>query len=143
VDFFICNVDEACGITGERDLVNAINKLVDEYACPCAVVTMGSEGALLRQRKTTESYSQVDPRREPVRVLCKEIIDSPLIDTVGVGDAFCGGFLFEIVNRDLNPYSPDLPEAVRFGCACGSAALTVIGGSTFPGLAQVRECLID
>jgi len=51
VDFFICNATEAMGITGCTDLVDAINKIVDEYYCPCAIVTMGSEGALVRQKK--------------------------------------------------------------------------------------------
>ena len=134
VDFFICNQNEAIGISGESDLVDAIMTLGTKYECNCVVVTMGGEGALLMRRC-------IDLR--PVRVVCKDSLDHPIVDTIGVGDAFCAGFLHEVIAHNLSAESPELLEAVRFGCACGTAACTVSGGSNFPGHRIIRECLID
>lgn len=134
VDFFICNQNEAIGISGQTDLLDAVMTLANTFECNCVVVTLGGEGALLMRRC-------IDLR--PVRVLCKDSLDHGIVDTVGVGDAFCAGILHEIITKNLTPESPDLLEAVRFGCACGTAACTVSGGSNFPGHHTVRECLID
>ena len=134
VDFFICNATEAMGIAKVSDLVEATMLLAKDFGCNCVVVTMGAEGALLMRRCL---------ELRPVRVLCKDVLDSPITDTVGVGDAFCAGFLHEVVTKNLTAESPDIIEAVRYGCACGTAAMTVLGGSTFPGLASIRGCLID
>lgn len=134
VDFFICNQTEALGISGEADLVDAVMTLANKFQCNCVVVTLGGEGALIMRRC-------IDLR--PVRVLCKESLEHAIVDTVGVGDAFCAGFLHEVITKNLSAESPDLLEAVRFGCACGTAACTVSGGSNFPGHHTIRECLID
>jgi sugar/nucleoside kinase (ribokinase family) len=134
VDFFICNQNEAIGISGEPDLFDAVMKLAHTHECNCVVVTMGGEGALLMRRC-------VDLR--PVRVVCKDSLEHAIVDTIGVGDAFCAGFLHEVISKNLVAESPDVLEAVRFGCACGTAACTVSGGSNFPGHHTIRECLID
>jgi sugar/nucleoside kinase (ribokinase family) len=132
VDFFICNELEAFGITNERDIIAAAMNL--GKSCNCVIVTLGAEGALVMRKC-------IDLR--PVRVLCKDALEGFKVDTVGVGDAFCGGFLHEVIMNDLTPESPGIIDAVMFGCACGTAALTVLGGSTFPGLHTIRQCLID
>jgi sugar/nucleoside kinase (ribokinase family) len=134
VDFFICNQTEALGISGESDLLDAILTLSNKFECNCVVVTLGGEGALIMRRC-------IDLR--PVRVLCKESLEHAIVDTVGVGDAFCAGFIHEVIAKNLSAESPDLLEAVRYGCACGTAACTVSGGSNFPGHHTIRECLID
>ena len=134
VDFFVCNEVEAKGITNEDDLLDAARVLGTKFECNCVVVTMGAEGALLFRRC-------LDLR--PIRVLCKDFLETPLTDTIGVGDAFCAGFLHEVITRNLTAESPELIDAVRYGCACGTAACTVTGGSSFPGLNTIRECLID
>lgn len=134
VDFFVCNRTEALGITKETELESAIMTLGTKFQCNCVVVTLGAEGALILRRC-------LDLR--PVRVLCKDILEQPSVDTVGVGDAFCAGFLHEVIAKNLTAESPDVLEAVRYGCACGTAACTVSGGSSFPGLHVIRESLID
>jgi sugar/nucleoside kinase (ribokinase family) len=134
VDFFICNRFEALGISGEPDLLDAVMTLAQKFECNCVVVTMGADGALLMRRC-------IDIR--PIRVLCKDTLEHPIVDTVGVGDAFCAGFLHEVITKSLSPESNDIIEAVRFGCASGTAACYVSGGTTFPGNHTVRECLID
>ena len=134
VDFFVCNQTEALGISAESDLVDAVMTIANKFECNCVVVTMGAEGALVMRRC-------LDLR--PVRVLCKDSLEHPIVDTVGVGDAFCAGFLHQVITGNLTAESPELIEAVRYGCACGTAACTVTGGSSFPGLRTVRECLID
>ena len=151
IDFFICNSVEAQGIASigldkSLDIIESGIRLVKELNCPCAIITMGSDGALVVRKGLFQGEGMTEFPEAGVslqRVLCKEILDSPIMDTVGVGDAFCGGFLAQVVEKRLNAASPELIEAVRFGCACGTAALTVVGGSTFPGLSKVHECMID
>lgn len=132
IDFFVCNKHEALTITNQSDVLEAIDVLSD--LCHCVVVTLGIEGALM-------SRKCIDLR--PIRVLCKEMTEVPLEDAIGVGDAFCAGFISEILSKNLKPESPQVVDAVRFACACGTAACTVTGGSSFPGIATIRECLID
>ncbi len=135
IDFFICNEVEARGIAKENDTNEAILKISNEFKCNCVIVTLGSEGALVMRRC-------VELRR-PVKVPSKEALEKPTVDTVGAGDAFCAGFIHEVITNNLTSQSPNIIDAVRYGCACGTAALSAIGGSTFPGLATIRECLID
>ena len=133
VDFFVCNQVEAISLFPESvDLIDAILRI--SALCRCVVVTLGADGALLMRKC-------VDLR--PLRILCKDVLDCPLVDTVGVGDAFASGLVQQIVTRNLTPEAPGLVDAVRFACACGTAACTVLGGSTFPGLGKIRECMID
>jgi sugar/nucleoside kinase (ribokinase family) len=132
IDFFICNKHEAITITDVSDVTDAIQEL--SKLCNCIVVTLGEDGALLMRKC-------VDLR--PLRILCKESTEISFEDTIGVGDAFCAGFISEIVSKNLGAESPQLVDAVRFACACGTAACTVTGGSTFPGTQTIRECLID
>lgn len=134
VDFFICNEVEARGIAKENDLTDAILKLSNEFKCNCVIVTLGAEGALVMRRCV---------ELRPIKVPAKDGLEKPLVDTVGAGDAFCAGFLHEVITNNLTPESPSILDAVRFGCACGTAALSVVGGTTFPGHATIRECLID
>lgn len=132
-DFLICNESEAMMLTtGVIDLVAAVMQL--STMCRCVVVTLGAEGALLMRQC-------IDLR--PLRILCKDVLEVPIVDTIGVGDAFGAGFLHEVVSQNLTPEAPAIVEAVRFGCACGTAACTVLGGTTFPGIDMVRACLID
>ena len=132
VDFFICNQREAESITEKTDLIEATRAL--SQFCNCVVVTLGEEGALLMRKC-------IDLR--PLRVVCRETTQLPFEDTVGAGSAFCAGLISEIVTKNLKSESPQLVDAVRFACACGTASCTVIGGSTFPGISTIRECLID
>ena len=152
VDFFICNSVEAQGIASlgsekTLELLDSGVKLVKDFNCPCAIITMGADGALVVRKGVFQGEGTAETAEchgcSIQRVLCKEMLESPFIDTVGVGDAFCGGFLSQVVTKNLKPCSPGLIDAVRFGCACGTAALTVIGGSTFPGIETVRACQID
>lgn len=151
VDFFICNSVEAQGIASGGsgqilDVVESAVKLVKQYACPCAIITLGADGALVARSGTYQGEGTAESEELGCtiqRALCKELLESPILDTVGVGDAFCGGFLSQVVKHRLKPSSPGLIDAVRFGCACGTAALTVIGGSTFPGIETVRASQID
>ena len=152
VDFLICNSVEAQGIASiglenPSELVESAVKLVKDFGCPCAVITMGADGALVARKGVFQGdgtiENQICEDCTIQRVLCKEIFDSPTLDTVGVGDAFCAGFLSQIAKNKITPASAGLINSVRFGCACGSAALTVVGGSTFPGIEVVRACQID
>jgi sugar/nucleoside kinase (ribokinase family) len=134
VDFFICNTVEAQGISKKEELVEAARTLSQDLGCKCVIITMAADGALLMRKC-------IDLR--PIRILCKEAPDGPVMDTVGVGDAFSAGFIHEVVTKNLTAESPAILDAVRYACACGTAACTVVGGSAFPGLAVIRECLID
>ena len=152
VDFLVCNSVEAQGIASAGletplELVESALKIVTDMGCPCAVITMGADGALVARKGLFQGDGTIENQLSDEctiqRVLCKEVLDNPTLDTVGAGDAFCAGFLSQIVKHKIQPDSRRVIDAVRFGCACGTAALTIIGGSTFPGIEVVRACQID
>jgi ribokinase len=70
------------------------------------IVTLGSKGALIVNGETS---TQIDAF--PVEV----------VDTTAAGDAFIAGFAVKLSEQ------ASVPEAVRFGCACGALAATKFG----------------
>lgn len=57
------------------------------------------------------------------------------MDTTGCGDAFAAGFLFGWCG------SRDIRRGLMYGCACGSAAVSQMGGSTPLDAASVDACM--
>ncbi len=84
------------------------------------IVTMGSKGALIVDMQTSTHINtfKVD-----------------VVDTTAAGDAFIGGFAAMLS-------SASLPEAIRYGCACGALACTKFGAQpSLPTKAEVETFL--
>ena len=97
VDYFFPSREEAYQLTKSRDPVKAARK-IREHGPKAVVVTLDSDGCLL-----------LDGSGEQ---LIKLHSDEPVVDTTGAGDAFCGGFLFAVLNGLPNDQA----------CLVGSAA---------------------
>ena len=83
VDYFFPSREEAYQLTKLRDPVKAAHK-IREHGPRVVVVTLDIDGCLV-----------VDGTTE--KVIKLNNID-PVVDTTGAGDAFCGGFLFAVLN---------------------------------------------
>lgn len=100
------NLKELASLIGADSLVpstaiSAAKKLIAKSECQAIVVSMGANGALLVTDRTIVEVPQ------------------PLVkvkSTVGAGDSLVAGVVYSLSQN----YS--LPDAARFGVACGSAA---------------------
>jgi sugar/nucleoside kinase (ribokinase family) len=83
IDYFFPSREEAYQLTKLRDPLKAARK-IREQGPEVVVVTLDSDGCLLVDGKTEKfiKLSSIDP----------------VVDTTGAGDAFCGGFLFAVLN---------------------------------------------
>ena len=102
-------------------------------ACGCkyVIITMGKQGSVLYTYQPIDSgpengfevshTSQDKVFRSMVEPIPASV---PVVDTTGAGDAFVGGFLVEWL------LSYDLKQSLRAGCLAGTAAVTLLGGSS-------------
>jgi len=131
IDVLICNEKEAASIAGVmcdptsrptwKELETAVQKL-QRAGAPLVVVTLGPEGAIAAQ--SDPLYWWYQPNRE-----------LPVVDATGCGDAFAAGFLFGWCS------SRDVRRGLTYGCACGGAAVSQLGGSSPLVAAQVDYCM--
>jgi len=116
VDIFLPNQKEALALTGTADAGQALAAL--SRKCPAVAVKLGEEGAIATRKGETARAAAI-----PMQVL----------DTVGAGDSFDGGFLY----AHLNGW--DLERSLRLAVACGSLSTRSAGGTT--GQATLEEAL--
>jgi 6-phosphofructokinase 2 len=100
------NLGELGYLAGKEDLkaneiVDAAKDLINKDRCEVVVVSMGASGAILI---TKNEIHQIIP--PPVKRK----------STVGAGDSMVAGIVLSLFQKR------DLPEAVKFGVACGTAA---------------------
>ncbi len=107
VDFFLPNDDEARQLTGERDPERQAT-VFNEAGAETVIITMGSEGLLVRTATDTRRVSA--PSVE-------------LVDGSGAGDAFAAGLIVGI----LEGWS--LERSLQFACEVGALACTALGCS--------------
>ncbi len=119
VDYFFPSREEAYQITKLRDPLKAAHR-IREYGAKVVVVTLDSDGCLLVD-ETTE------------KVIKLHSID-PVVDTTGAGDAFCGGFLFAVLNG-LTPV-----DACLVGSAAAAHTIARYGAHESP---PTRKDIID
>jgi fructokinase len=119
-------------LTGETRREKGAEKLL-ERGCSCVAVTLGSEGAAAYTAKA----SAVVPARRVTAV-----------DATGAGDAFWGGFLFQIVERGLTRSalkdidSRSLADFVAFANAAAALCVQKRGGiPAMPRLDEVKRFL--
>ena len=91
------------------EMDEAVRRLHDDGA-PLVVVTLGAEGALAA---SPEQWWFQPTKQAEV-----------FVDATGAGDSFAAGFLFGWCG------SRDVRRGLVYGCACGAAAVSQIGGST-------------
>lgn len=120
-DFIIPNETELSLLTHQSvtDIpsIEKAAKILLERGAKAVIVTLGSQGALI---VTSESEQATLVDAFPVDV----------VDTTAAGDAFIGGFASVLD-------SSSLPDAVRYGCACGALATTKFGAQ--PSLPTKEE----
>jgi sugar/nucleoside kinase (ribokinase family) len=116
VDVFLPNEKEALGLTGTATVEQALAALARK--CPTVAVKLGENGAIAARGAETARAAAI--RME-------------VVDTIGAGDSFDGGFLYAWLN------GWNLERALRLGAACGSLSTRKAGGT--PGQATMEEAL--
>ncbi len=120
-DYMTPNESEAEVLTGIRvgslaDAERAANALLARGVAT-AVITLGAQGALVKNAKLREHVPAVDA--------------GPVLETTGAGDAFNGGLAVALAE------GREIVEAVRFGCAVAGISVTRAG--TAPSMPYRRE----
>ena len=125
VDYLVPNRTELATLAGtippetEDQILQAVKSLDFDGV---VIVTLGSEGAIAVRN------GLVATRTTPPTVA--------VVDTVGAGDAFCGGFC-DALSRGL-----PLREAVEWATACGALATTREGAQpSMPAASDVRALI--
>lgn len=109
VDVFLPNDEEARRISGQDDLMKALDRLTE--AGNAVVVTRGAEGAIARGKNgATVRFPAIPP---PGRV----------VDAVGAGDSFNAGFLTAYLT------GASLEACVRHGLLSGAFSTQAAGGT--------------
>jgi ribokinase len=120
-DFLTPNESEAEVLTGIRvrsvdDAERAADALLGR-GVGTVVVTLGAQGALVKNRTLREHVAAVDA--------------GPVLETTGAGDAFNGGFAVALAE------GRPIVDAVRFGCAVAGISVTRAG--TAPSMPRRGE----
>lgn len=128
VDFLKLTLEELYFLTGKRDPQEGAAVLLSRGAKNC-VITLGENGAFF-----ASSLGQGLVPAFPVDA----------VDPVGCGDAFCAGFLKEMLSEETQSGNTLLPERfhrmVRFASACGALAARAWGAAPgFPTLDEVEQ----
>ncbi|MDS1270288.1 ribokinase [Lipingzhangella sp. LS1_29] len=123
VDLLVPNQHEAAAITGESDPRRAAPALLEHV--PAALITRGTEGALLARRGSTTVEV---PAAEP---------PAPVVDTTGAGDVFCAAFAVAQAERGRDAHAhgehgenTTAAEALRFAAAAAALCVTREGASS-------------
>jgi sugar/nucleoside kinase (ribokinase family) len=118
VDIFLPNEQEACAISGQNDVEQAVAALLQEV--PVVAVKRGENGALVA--------SGLERHPVPAQPVAH------IVDTIGAGDSFDAGFLAGWL-RGL-----PLRRCAEIGNACGRASTQARGGIIGqPRLADLAE----
>ncbi len=105
VDVFLPNETELLAITQEDSIEAGLDRLA---AVPIVAVKLGARGGIARWGQQIARAASF-----PVRV----------VDTTGAGDSFDAGFVYAYLAGQ------DVPQALRFACACGSLSTRAAGGT--------------
>jgi sugar/nucleoside kinase (ribokinase family) len=105
LDLLFVNETEALGMSGKPDLNDARTWLTQRV--PVVVLKQGANGASVFTKTA---------------ILHEKALQVDVIDAVGAGDNFNGGFLYGFLN------AMDWATCLRLGVACGSASTTRAGG---------------
>jgi len=118
VDVLFLTSDDSAdlfGIMGESDC--AVREVAERFGPKWTVMTLGGEGAV--------GYAGEQVLHEPVH-------PTDVVDRIGAGDAFVGGFLYGF-------FRDDLAKALKYGLAMAALKMTTPGDLSFATLEQVEE----
>lgn len=122
VDVIVPNEVEAAALTGIEDDPLAAAKALRERFGGAVVVTLGAQGSLVLPADGTSGQ------------VATHVVD--VVDTVGVGDAYCGSLGARLAAGD------DLLAAARWASAAAALAVTAKGAEpSLPTAAQVEALL--
>jgi len=105
-DVIMPTSDEACILTGQSNVNDAVGALLDMRPTRIIVITQGAQGCTV--------YTADEQIHVPGFAVTE-------VDPTGAGDCFDAGFL----TQWLNSASPE--QAARFANACGALAVTQQG----------------
>lgn len=129
-DILKISEEELTFLTGETDLEKGAGRLADLYKGRILLVTLGPKGC----------FFSMDGRFDRLPAY-----DVETIDTTGAGDAFLGGFLYQIgpyFGRLQELTFDELHDAVNFANAVGALATTRKGAiPAMPGMDEVMALL--
>lgn len=129
-DILKISEEELLFITDTDDLINGTQYLRDKFNIDLIMVTLGAKGCFYRYKNNTGSLPTYDVKT---------------IDTTGAGDAFLGGLLFKILEKEkkLRELSADeVHDMIDFANAVGSLTTTGKGAiPAMPTLAEVVNCM--
>lgn len=109
VDYFFPNYDEACLLTGEKEL-DAIADCFLECGVKNVIVKTGKKGCFIKTEGKT--------------ITVRAITGIQAIDTIGAGDNFAAGFITAILE------GKELEECAQFANATASIAVQSVGATT-------------
>ena len=126
-DYLTPNEAEAAGLTGipvtdRASAAEAAGRLLAQGVRKAVIVTMGGDGALVRDADGARHVPPIDA--------------GPVLDTTGAGDAFNGGFAAALAEGRT------LDDALRFATAVAAISVTRMGAaSAMPTRAEVGALL--
>lgn len=127
-DLVKCSDEEAFLVSG-KDTLREAAEYFTEYGCALCIITCGKDGAFW--------YMDGECGTVPA-------FSVPVVDTTGAGDAFLGGFLYQLLKKTSpGEVKPEiLPEMLRFANAVGALNITQKGGiDGAPTLEEVNRLL--
>ena len=120
VDVFLPNEQEACKLTGVRDVESALESL--SRLVSVVVIKCGAKGVVAKQGSNRFSVPAL-----PVQP----------VDTVGAGDSFNAGFLHKFIQGSA------VQDCLEFGIACAGLSTTRAGGTEAFRDHQHRESFLQ
>ena len=127
LDVLIVNEHEASILVGGAEPEVAAAQLAVKV--PAVVVTLGSDGLLVR----------VGDEPESVRILAQQV---EAVDTTGAGDTFCGAFVAALDELELEPTDLDFTNAAVFASAAASISVQRPGAvSSIPLRSEIDAAL--
>ncbi len=132
-DVFHCNREEAAGITGRSDPIEAARRLTTENNL--VIISHGEKGLVAE----TKNY-----------LFELGVFNVPTVDPSGAGDALCAGIVHGLVNasrrkeHSISDIAPeDLAGTLLGGEAAGAACVTEVGTTTSVTREKVDRILLD
>jgi sugar/nucleoside kinase (ribokinase family) len=119
VDVFLPNEQEACKLTGARDVESALESL--SRIVSIVVIKCGAQGVVARHGSSRFGVTAL-----PVQP----------VDTVGAGDSFNAGFLHKFIRGSA------VQDCLEYGVACAGLSTTRTGGAEAFRDRQHRESFL-
>ena len=120
VDVFLPNEQEACKLTGARDVESALESL--SRIVSIVVIKCGAQGVVARHGSSRFGVTAL-----PVQP----------VDTVGAGDSFNAGFLHKFIRGSA------VQDCLEYGVACAGLSTTRTGGTEAFRDRQHRESFLQ